>query len=380
MRILHTECSRGWGGQELRILSEARGMTARGHDVWLAAPPESCIAKAAVARGLRVVPVGLRRPWGVLDVWVLHHVLRRLGIEVLNTHSSWDAWIGGLAGRLGRTGIHIVRTRHLSTPIARSRASRLLYTRLADHVVTTGEAIRRQMIEENGFAEQRITSVVTGLDLATFRPTREAAAVRQALGIPASVPVVGTVSTIRSWKGHLDLLEAIVSLRSVRDVRLLLVGDGPYAEVIRSRVRELRLEGAIVMPGQREDVADMLSAMDVFAFPSTANEGVPQAVLQAMALRRPVVASQVGGIPEVVRDEETGILIPARDPSALARGIGRVIEDAPAVERWVKAAEALVRAGYTIEVMLDKMEAVYHKVRASALTGSRDTHAADRSS
>jgi glycosyltransferase involved in cell wall biosynthesis len=299
---------------------------------------------------------------------VLHRAISRLGIEVLNTHSSWDAWIGGLAGRLGRTGVRIVRTRHLSTPIARSQPSRLLYTRLADHVVTTGEAIRRQMIERNGFPVERITSVVTGLDLATFCPTREAAAVREEFGIPAGVPVVGTVSTLRSWKGHLDLLEAIASLRSGRDVRGLLVGDGPYAEVIRSRIRELRLESVIVMPGQREDVADMLSAMDVFAFPSTANEGVPQAVLQAMALRRPVVASQVGGIPEVVRDGETGVLVPAGDAEALARGIRRILADTSKVTGWITAAEDLVRAEYTLEVMLDKMDRVYRTVRVSPPT------------
>jgi glycosyltransferase involved in cell wall biosynthesis len=380
MRILHTECSRGWGGQELRILVEARGMIGRGHDVWLAAPPESCIAKAANARGLPVVPVGWRRPWGAADIPALRRTIRRLSIEVLNTHSSWDAWIGGLAGRLAGIGVRIVRTRHLSTPIPRSRSSGLLYTRLADHVVTTGEAIRRQMIEANGFPAERITSVVTGVDAASFRPTREAAAVRQALGIAGSAPVVGTVSTIRSWKGHLDLLEAIASLRSRRDVRGLLVGDGPYADVVRSRLHELRLEDAVVMPGQREDVADMLSAMDVFAFPSTANEGVPQAVLQAMALRRPVVASRVGGIPEVVRDEETGVLVSARDPAALAQGISRVIEDRPAVERWVEAAEDLVRGEYTIEVMLDKMEAIYHKVRACGLSDCRTDGAAHGSS
>lgn len=380
MRILHTECSRGWGGQELRILAEARGMVARGHNVWLAAPAESPIAKAAVRRGLRLVPVSFRRPWGVRDLPVLQRTISRLGIEVLNTHSSWDAWIGGLAGRLGRTGVRIVRTRHVSTPIARSRASRFLYTRLADHVVTTGAAIRRQMVAENGFPADRITSVVTGLDLAAFRPTREAAAVRASLGIPAGVPVVGTVSTLRSWKGHLDLLAAIASLRSSRDVRGLLVGDGPYAEVIRSRIRELRLEGAIVMPGQREDVADMLAVMDVFAFPSTANEGVPQAVLQAMALRRPVVASRVGGIPEVVRDGETGILVPGGDASALAGGIGRMLGNTSTVTRWIEAAENMVRAEYTLEVMLDTMEQVYRAVRGSAPTGCPDSGAGRRPS
>jgi glycosyltransferase involved in cell wall biosynthesis len=351
-------------------------MTARGHDVWLAAPPDSRIATAAAARGLRLVPVAFRRPWGVLDVAVLRRAISRLRIEVLNTHSSWDAWIGGLAGRLGRTGVRIVRTRHLSTPIARSRPSRLLYTRLADRVVTTGEAIRRQMIERNGFPAERITSVVTGLDLATFRPTREAAAVREEFGIPASVAVVGTVSTLRSWKGHLDLLEALAMVRASGDVWGLFAGTGPYAEVIRARMRELGLAAVVVMPGHREDVADILMATNVFAFPSTANEGVPQAVLQAMAMRRPVVASQVGGIPEVVRDGETGVLVPPGNPSVLAEGISRILADPPAVAGWIKAAEDLVRAEYTLEVMLDKMEGVYHRVRASAPTGRPDLEAA----
>jgi glycosyltransferase involved in cell wall biosynthesis len=376
MRILHTECSQGWGGQELRILAEACGMAGRGHELWLAVPPESRIAEAADARGIPVVPVGFHRPWGLRAIPALCRTIHRLGIEVLNTHSSWDAWIGGLAGRLAGKGVRVVRTRHLSTPIPRSRSSRFLYTRLADHVVTTGEAIRQRMVEENGFAGDRITSVVTGVDLTRFRPAREAAAVRHALGLPANVSVVGTVSTIRSWKGHLDLLAAIASLRADRDIRGLLVGDGPYVEVVRSRVRELRLESAIVMPGQREDVADMLSAMDVFAFPSTANEGVPQAVLQAMALQRPIVAARVGGIPEVVRDGETGLLVSARDPSALARAIGRALDDAAAVRRWVKTAADLVKAEYTVEAMLGKMEAVYQQVRASGLADCRDADTA----
>jgi glycosyltransferase involved in cell wall biosynthesis len=359
MRILHTECSRGWGGQEIRILAEACGMVARGHDVWLAAPLDSPIAKSAAARGLRLVPVRFRRPWGVRDVPILRRTIRRLAVEVVNTHSSWDAWIAGMAARLAGATVGLVRTRHVSTPIAHSPASRFLYTRLADRVVTTGEVIRQAMIRRNGFPAARIVSVATGLDLAAFRPRRDPLAVRASLGIPADAPVVGTVSTLRSWKGHRYLLEAIASLRSERDVRGLLVGDGPYAATIRSRIRELGLEAAVTMTGQREDVADLLMAMDVFAFPSTANEGVPQAVLQAMALRRPVVATRVGGIPEAVRDGETGLAVPAGDAAALARGLGRVLADPPVAAAWTLAAENLVRSEYTLEVMLDKMEQVY---------------------
>jgi glycosyltransferase involved in cell wall biosynthesis len=366
VRILHTESSRGWGGQELRILAEARGMMARGHAVWIAAPPESRIAQAASASGLALIGADLRRVWAARDLRRLCRAIRTLGIEVVNTHSSWDSWIGGFAGRSARTGVRVVRTRHLSTTIANSWFSRVLYTRLADHVVTTGEAIREQMIQDNGFPGNRITSVVTGVDFDALQPSQGPSAVRAALGIPATVPVIGTLSTLRSWKGHLDLLEALVRLRATRDILGIFVGSGPYEEVIRARIRDLHLGTAVVMPGHREDVADLLSVMDVFAFPSTANEGVPQAVLQAMALRRPIVAAKLGGIPEIVRDGETGVLVPTRDPGALATGIAQVLDDPVGATRRAQAAVDLVRTHYTLEVMLDKMEGVYHKVCASA--------------
>ncbi|HSB71819.1 MAG TPA: glycosyltransferase family 4 protein, partial [Candidatus Methylomirabilis sp.] len=213
-----------------------------------------------------------------------------------------------------------------------------------------------------GFPGSRITSVVTGVDLDALQPSRVAAAVRAALGIPATAPVVGTLSTLRSWKGHLDLLEALASLRAVRDVVGIFVGSGPYEEVIRARIRDLGLGRAVMMTGHREDVADLLGVIDVFAFPSTANEGVPQAVLQAMALGRPVVATRLGGIPEIVRDGETGLLVPTRDPAALAKGITQVLDDPRGAARRAQAAADLVRTHYTLEVTLDKMEAVYRMV------------------
>jgi glycosyltransferase involved in cell wall biosynthesis len=337
-------------------------MMARGHAVWIAAPPESRIGQAASGSGLALIAADLRHISAACDLRRLCGAIRSLGIEVVNTHSSWDSWIGGLAGRLARTGVRVVRTRHLSTTIATSWFSRVLYTRLADHVVTTGQAIREQMMQVNGFPGNRITSVVTGVDVDALQPRRGPAAVRAALGIPETAPVVGTLSTLRSWKGHLDLLEALVRLRAARDVLGVFVGSGPYEQVIRARIRDLGLGTAVVMTGHREDVADLLSTMDVFAFPSTANEGVPQAVLQAMALGRPVVATRLGGIPEVVRDGETGLLVPIKDPGALAEGIRQVLDDPAGAARWVQAAANLVRTHYTLDVTLDKMEAVYRMV------------------
>jgi glycosyltransferase involved in cell wall biosynthesis len=364
LRILHTEASRGWGGQELRILGETQGMRERGHEVWITAPADSPLLRRAVAAGLPTHQVAFRRPQALQDLWRVRRLLGDLSIDVLNCHSSWDSWVGGLAARGNVPRIPVVRTRHLSTPVDRGAASRLLYTRLADRVVTTGEPIRRQLVRDNGYPAERIVSVVTGVDLARLAPARPAAEVRAALGIPPEVPLIGTLSTLRSWKGHLDLLEALRALVRTRPVRGLIVGDGPYGEVIRERLRELELTGLVTLTGHREDVAELLATMDIFAFPSYANEGVPQAMLQAMALGRPVVGAAVGGIPEVVHDGETGLLVPPRDPAALAVALARVLDDPGGAAARAAAARALVEGTYTREIMLDRMEAVYRAVLA----------------
>jgi len=370
LRILHTEASRGWGGQEMRILAELSGMARRGHRLWLAAPAESPIGRAARAVDVPLIPVPFRRPGGALaDLLALRRACRTHAIQLVNTHSSWDSWLASAAARLARRGLGVVRTRHLSTPVAATSLSRLLYLRLADHVVTTGEAIREELIRRNGFPPGRISSVVTGIDPAALAQGRPAAAVRAEWGLPADRPVVGMLSTIRSWKGHLDLLAALALLRRSRDVRALIVGDGPSAAVVRARAGELRLEGAVVFTGQRRDVADLLGAMDVVAQPSYANEGVPQAVLQAMALGRPVVGSALGGIPEVVREGETGLLVPPRDPERLAAALACVLDDPAAAAARAARAAALVRSRYTLEAMLDRMEEVYRTVRAGRTGG-----------
>jgi glycosyltransferase involved in cell wall biosynthesis len=363
-RILHTEASCGWGGQELRILAELSGMARRGHRLWLAAPQGSPIAAAALAAGVPLIPVPFRRPLGAAaDLAALRRACLTHGIELVNTHSSWDSWLASAAARLTRGGAGVVRTRHLSTPVAATAVSRLLYTRLTDHVVTTGEAIREELIRRNGFPPDRISSVVTGIDPAALAPGRPPAVVRAECGLPTDRPVIGMVSTIRSWKGHLDLLDALTLLRRSRDVRALIVGDGPSAPVVRARVAALHLEGAVIFTGQRQEVAELMRAMDVVAQPSYANEGVPQAVLQAMALGRPVVGSALGGIPEVVRDGETGLLVPPRDAERLAAALARVLDDPDAAAARAARAEALVRGRYTLEAMLDRMEGVYRTVR-----------------
>jgi glycosyltransferase involved in cell wall biosynthesis len=282
LRILHTESSQGWGGQEIRILTEAAGMMARGHAVTLLSCPESRIERAARIHGIPVVPLPIQRKrpaaLGAMRAWLAAH---GEGLDVVNTHSSTDAWLVALAAATLRAAPPVVRTRHVSTTIGNNPATRWLYRDATRHIVTTGERLRRQLHDDNGIALEHVTSVPTGIDLARYRPGDRASA-RVGLGL-ADRPSAGIVATLRSWKGHQDLLTAWHALGSARGCwQLVVVGDGPQRTAIEARVRELTLGDSVVLAGNRDDVERWLQALDLFVLPSYGNEGVPQGIMQAM--------------------------------------------------------------------------------------------------
>ncbi|CAG0964856.1 N-acetyl-alpha-D-glucosaminyl L-malate synthase [Burkholderiales bacterium] len=363
LSIAHTEASLGWGGQEIRILAESRGFLDRGHRVTLYAPPGSRIANEAPRHGVPCValPIGRKRPAGVL---ALARAMRSGRHDVVNTHSSTDSWLAAIACCILRDPPVIVRTRHVSVPVSDSVATRWLYRRAAARVVTTGEALRLQLVRDNGLDPARVESIPTGIDAARFGALPRADA-RRLVGLPADVPVVGIVATLRSWKGHRHLVDALARLADARAI-LAVVGDGPQRAALDRHVAALGLAPRVRFAGQQRDVAPWLASLDVFALPSTANEGVPQALLQAMFAAVPCVTTAVGAIPEIARDGDTALVVPAGDPDALARAIDRLLADAALGTRLAAAARAFVEPRFGLATMLDRMEAAFRRAIADA--------------
>jgi glycosyltransferase involved in cell wall biosynthesis len=358
VRIVHTEASLGWGGQEIRILTEAAGMIGRGHQVELACPREARIFAEASRFGVpaTALPIGRKRPHGVL---ALRRFLASGQVDAINAHSSTDAWLAALASRSMRQPPPLVRTRHISAAVPRDALTRWLYTRASAQIVTTGEAIRAQLIRDVGVSPARISSIPTGIDPARFAPADRDGA-RRALGLPAGVPLIGIVATLRSWKGHRILVDAM-PLLAHGDAQLVIVGDGPQHEALRAQVAALGLTERVRFAGNQHDVARWLAALDVFALPSYANEGVPQALLQAMLVALPCVTTDAGAIGEAAIADHTAIVVAKQNPVALAAGIDRVLGD-PALARRIAAAgreRALSR--FSLAAMLDRMEAVFRR-------------------
>jgi glycosyltransferase involved in cell wall biosynthesis len=356
MKILHTEASKGWGGQEIRILDEAEGLRARGHDVRLAAPAEAAIFAAAKRRGVPVQAIALdrRRP---ASLSALRALVRDFAPDVVVSHSSSDSWLAALATRFLRPRPAVVRLRHLSGPVGRGPLNRWLYGRVPARVVTTGTIINRMLIERLGLDPARVIAIPTGTDLDRFKPGGRDAA-RAALGLSAAGKIVGVVATLRSWKGHRFLVAAMADPK-LAGVRLVVVGDGPQEPALRTQVAALGLGDRVTLAGRQDDVLPWLRAFDVFALPSTGSEGVPQALMQAMACELPVVTTAAGGIPELVRDSENGLVVAAENPSALADAISRLLGDGALARQLAAAGRREVEAHHSKAAMLDAMEEVF---------------------
>ena len=357
--IVHTEWSDGFGGQEHRILLECREMQQQGHRVRIACRPEAELYSRARGAGIPVTPVPIRSSADLSAIRALILLLRRERVHVVNTHSGKDSWVASIAAKIAGVPL-LIRTRHISVPIRR-HGFNLVY-RWPDGYITTGEIIREHFLAE-GIAADRIVSIPTGVDPERFFPAVDGSRIRQEFGVAPDAFLVAMIGVLRSWKRH-DLFLEVVHLLRERGVpvRALVSGEGPQREKISAAIRELGLSETVTMTGYREDIPEILSASDVLVLPSDRFEGVPQVILQASAMARPVVASPIGGIPEAVHSEKTGLLCTTGNAAAFAGALARLAGDPWLRERLGQAGRVLVLARYTVAAMCERTEAFYSRL------------------
>jgi glycosyltransferase involved in cell wall biosynthesis len=351
-KILHSESSLGFGGQEIRTLQEVRWLQANGWDALFACQPGSRSEAEARAAGVPTVTVAMASSLDARAALVLRRLMLAQDVALVHTHSSIDSWLATLAAKSLR--LPVVRTRHVSIPV---RPRRALVYHLADRIITSGERVKA-IVAAAGVRRDKIVPISAGLDTTRFHPGVSGARVREELG--AAGPLVGLVANIRGSKGHRIFLDAAGAvLRTRPDARFAIVGDGVgYAEVQR-RVAELGLGEHVVLTGFRRDVPEVMAALDVLVLSSVKSEATPQVIPQALAVGTPVVGTTVGGIPELVRDRETGRLVPPDDPIALAAAIVEVLSDPEAARRMVARGQALVTARFSLEATMRETTDVY---------------------
>lgn len=366
IKILHTESSLGWGGQENRTLNELIGLRALGYQPLLACPPNARLGVRAREAGFEVIDIAMRGALDVPALWKLRRLMAARRIDIVNTHSGRDTQLAGMAAhtlgcRLGRQRPRIVRTRHLALPIS----SLFSYVTLPDHVVTVSRFVASYLASAKVPIE-RITAVPTGIDLSRYQTTTPGS-LRAELDLADNIPLIGTVAILRRKKGHAELVEAIPAvLEKFPDAHFVFAGDGPQTDNLKQRIAELGLTRNVHLLGLRRDVVNVLASLDLFILP-THQEALGTAFIEAAAMGVPAIASRVDGVPEVVCDGKTGLLVPVGNSAAIAESIICLLSDNSLREAMSAAARPWVEAHYSREVMVEGMLAVYQKLLATKI-------------
>ena len=361
LTILHTEASKGWGGQEIRIFQESLRFAELGHRVLIACHEGSGLARKAEEVGLQVRIIPMRFACDPAAIYKFYRLIKTEKVDIIHTHSSKDSWIAGTAGRISQTPV--VRSRHLSTPVRQSLMAAFVYSHLCDIIITSGMHIREALITKNKIDPDRIVSIPAGVDTKKYDINIKGDNIRAEFGLIGSYPVVGSVAILRRWKGHHFILEAVPRIISAfPDAKFLITGDGPQWDNLNMKIRELGIEKHVIMTGFRNDISEIMSALDIFILPSTASEATSQVIPQALSMGKPVIATNVGGLPEIIEDGVTGLLIPPGDPDAIAGAVLRMAEHKEEAQKMAVKGRDKILKDFTFQGMIDRTAGVYYDV------------------
>lgn len=295
--------------------------------------------------------------------------LRDRRVDLLHCHLPVSGVVGRLAGKMA--GIPVVYTEHNKMeryhPV--TRRLNLMTWNWQDRVIAVSSEVSSS-IRAHANGRVRVDVVLNGVDTDRFRRDQAGAeAVRRELGIPTRAPVVGTVAVFRVQKKLEDWLEAARLLHERHpDARFLLVGDGPLRNELTTLTRSLGLENIVHFPGLKEDVRPFLAAMDVFMV-SSIFEGLPLALLEAMATECAVVATRVGGIPEVIRHGKNGYLVDPGQPGSLAQAASGILREPETKRRIGEAARKTIVTEFGLQRMTNRLEAIYLDVLTERRNG-----------
>ncbi|CAB3893112.1 glycosyltransferase family 4 protein [Achromobacter anxifer] len=354
LRIVHSEAATSFGGQEGRIFKEMTAMRARGHHMEAICQPNAQLAERLSDAGFPVHTLEMDGAVNYLKgIATIRGILREGRFDVLNTHSRRDTVIAAAAGRLAGTPL-IVRTRHLSNKVG----SLWSYTCLPHRVTTVSDHVRQHLIDR-GVAASKVATVYSPIVLP---PPVERSTLREELGLADDDIVVGCVAVMRATKGHKDLIDAIAPLMASRPkLHLVFVGGGsPVFEQTQAYVAELGLQDRIHLMGMRRDVPNLLAGFDLFAL-ATQQEASGTVYVEAQASGLPVIGTDVGGVSEMFRDGETGILVPPKDSQALTAALERLIDDGALRRRMGQAGRKMVwdEGVFSPARLAETTEAVY---------------------
>jgi glycosyltransferase involved in cell wall biosynthesis len=365
--VLHIDSEHTWRGGQQQAAWLIEGLRARGWPTALVCPRGAVLAERAGARGWPVQTIAMR---GELDIAAGRRIAllaRAAALPILHAHSS-HALALGLWARLFDRRLRLVASRRVDFPVGAHFLSRLKYSSgVLDRIICISAAIRAQLVAD-GVPPAKLTVIASGIDTRRFAGVRPPPGFRRSLGIPNGHVVVGTVAALADHKDYPTLLRAArLFLERSPDATFVAVGDGPLGAQLAALAQELGLGRRFLFMGFREDVGSFLKSFDVFVLASK-QEGMGTSVLDAQALGLPVVACRAGGIPEIVADRETGLLVPPGDPEALAAALLELAGD-PGLREALGARARKAAAAHDVGRTVEDHLALYREIAGGSAAG-----------
>lgn len=345
--VIDTE--RVWRGGQDQLLALLRGLRLRGHPVHLVCQPNTLLGTRAAESGIHVHPLSIRSELGLLSLLSLIPILRRIRPGVLAFNTPKAILLGTLASKFASVGIKII-FRRVNFPLRRNLFSRLKYTWGIDSVIAISESIHLQL-QQCGIPSSRIHTIYEGMDLSLYpKPVQPK---HRKPGEPA---VIGTVAHLSPEKGLNYLVEAAALIPRVRDrMRFVIVGSGKCLHELEELAARKGLADIFHFAGFHDNTYQFMKSFDIFALPSL-SEGLSSAILEAMAASLPIVATRVGGIPELVKEGENGLLVAPADPRALARAIEQMADNPEESMRMGQRGRERMEIQFTLERKIQETE------------------------
>lgn len=354
--VLHIDSAKTWRGGQQQVLYLAQRLT--NYDNIIVCPPQSPLAERAEAIGLKVLPVEMHGEWDLLAVCKLKKIIRKNSIKIVHFHSSHAHALGLLAAKSGGN-CKVVLSRRVDFPIKKNILSRLKYSNV-DRIIAISKRVKRVLVAD-GLLEEKIDVVYSGVDIDRFQNVKADYLISK-LGPNRDKLRIGNIAALAWHKDHKTLIEAArIVVDEFPEVIFLIAGEGPLRREIEILIKRFNLEEEVKLLGFRQDIPEILSILHLFVL-SSSWEGLGTSLLDAFASRVPVVATNVGGIPEVVRDGVNGILVPPENPGVLARAIIHLLKNRDLAGRMAEEGFRLVKEKFSIERMVEETRKIYDRL------------------
>jgi glycosyltransferase involved in cell wall biosynthesis len=357
---LHIDTARTWRGGQNQALLTVLGLRSQGHRAVLVCHPEGELRRRA-SEGGDVIALAPRTEMDFSAAWRLSRMIREARPDVVHAHDPHGVAMASIALSLGRFAPSplFVASRRVDFRFKRNAFSRWKY-RQVDAFLCASAAIR-QLIVADGVDPSRALTVHEGIDIEHVDAAAPAD-VHALFWLPHDAPTVGNIGALVPHKGQRYLIEAALTVvQRLPDVRFLIFGEGELRQTLEQMVKKLRLERHVLLVGFRPDVLSLLKSLDVFVM-SSVTEGLGTSVLDAMACRKPVIGTKAGGIPEMVVEGETGLLVPARDPDALATAILALLEQPARRNAFGRAGRERVEQRFSVDRMVAETLVAYGRL------------------